>query len=84
MNNSDKDKIIGKILKSGGTFSKNDLEKAAGGDMSGVFSKLNKEDSERIKQALSSPEKAKQLLSSDAATKLIQSLLGKDKNGRSQ
>lgn len=84
MNNNDKDKIIEKILHSKSSFSKSDLENAAKGDMSGVFSKLNKEDSERIREALSSPEKAKQLLSSDAASRLLENLLGKNKNGRSQ
>ena len=80
MNN--RDKIIQKIVNSSNTnFSAADLEKAASGDVSDIMSKMKKEDSEKLKAVLADPEKTKQLLSSDAATKLLNALLGKDKNG---
>ncbi len=80
MNNQDK--IIQKIINSSSTnFSAADLKKAASGDMNGIMSKMKKEDSEKLKALLADPEKTKQLLSSDAATKLLNALLGKDNNG---
>ena len=80
MNNQDK--IIEKIVNSSNTnLSAADLKKAADGDMSSIMSKMKKEDSDRLKALLADPEKTKQLLSSDAATKLLSALLGKDKNG---
>lgn len=80
MNNQDK--IIQKIVNSGNTnLSADDLKKAADGDMSSLMSKMKKEDSDKLKAVLSDPEKTKQLLSSDAATKLLEALLGKGKNG---
>ena len=80
MNNQDK--IIQKIVNSGNTnFSADDLKKAADGDMSSLMSKMKKEDSDKLKAVLSDPEKTKQLLSSDAATKLLEALLGNGKNG---
>lgn len=80
MNNQDK--IIQKIVNSSGSkFSTADLKKAADGDMSSIMSKMKKEDSDKLKALLADPEKTKQLLSSDAATKLLSVLLGKDKNG---
>ena len=80
MNNQDK--IIEKIVSSKNTnFSAADLKKAADGDLDGIMSKMKKEDSDKLKAVLSDPEKTKQLLSSDAATKLLEALLGKGKNG---
>lgn len=80
MNNQDK--IIEKIINSKNTnFSSSDLKKAADGDLSSIMSKMKKEDSDKLKAVLADPEKTKQLLSSDAATKLLSALLGKDKNG---
>lgn len=82
MNSSDRDKIIEKILSSDRSkLSRNDLDKAASGDLNGVLSKLNREDAEKIKKVLSDPSKTREILSSDAASKLIRNLLGKDKNG---
>ena len=80
MNNQDK--IIQKIINSSNTnFSATDLKKAASGDVNSIMSKMKKEDSEKLKALLADPEKTKQLLSSDAATKLLNALLGKDNNG---
>lgn len=80
MNNQDK--IIQKIMNSSSTnFSATDLKKAASGDVNSIMSKMKKEDSEKLKALLADPEKTKQLLSSDAATKLLNALLGKDNNG---
>ncbi len=79
---SNKDKIIQKIVNSNNVnFTADDLKKAADGDISNVMSKMKKEDSEKLRALLNDPQKTKELLSSDAATKLMNALFGKDING---
>ncbi len=78
MNNIDKQKLINTILaSSGGKLDKNSIEKAASGDASSILSSLNEQDRKKLSEALSDKEKAKQLLSSDAAKELLKSLFGK-------
>ena len=78
MNNIDKQKLINTILaSSGGKLDKNSVEKAASGDASGILSSLNEQDRKKLSEALSDKEKAKQVLSSDAAKQLLKSLSGK-------
>lgn len=79
---NDKDRLIEQIIKHNNTnLSADDLKKAADGDLEGVMSKMKKEDSEKLKAVLSDPKKTKELLSSDAAIKLMSALFGKGKNG---
>lgn len=78
----DQDILIKQIMNHNNTnFSADDLKKAADGDLNAVMSKMKKEDSEKLKALLSDPQKTKELLSSDAATKLMNALFGKSKNG---
>ena len=77
-NNIDKQKLINSIIaSSGGKLNKNSLENAASGDISGLMSSLSEEDKRKLNDALSDKEKARQLLSSDAAKQILQSLFGK-------
>ena len=79
---NEKDRLIEQIVNHNDTnLSADDLKKAANGDLEGVMSKLKKEDSEKLKAVLSDPQKTKELLSSDAAMKLMSALFGKGKNG---
>lgn len=79
---NEKERLIQKIANSNNSgFSADDLKKAADGDLGSVMSKMKKEDSEKLKALLNDPQKTKELLSSDAAIKLMSALFGKDKNG---
>ena len=79
---NDKDRLIEQIIKHNNTnLSADDLKKAADGDLEGVMSKMKKEDSEKLKALLNDPKKTKELLSSDAAMKIMSALFGKGKNG---
>lgn len=79
---NEKEKLIQQIAGlNNSNLSSDDLKKAADGDLEGVMSKLKKEDSEKLKAVLSDPKKTKELLSSDAAMKLMSALFGKGKNG---
>lgn len=78
----DQDRLIEQIMNHNNTnISADDLKKAASGDLQSVMSKMKKEDSEKLKALLADPQKTKELLSSDAATKLMNALFGKGKNG---
>lgn len=77
-NNIDKQKLINSIISSsGGKLNKKSVENATQGDMSGLMSSLSDEDKKKLNEALNDKEKAKQLLSSDAAKQLLNSLFGK-------
>ena len=79
---NEKERLIQKIANSNNSgLSADDLKKAADGDLGSVMSKMKKEDSEKLKALLNDPQKTKELLSSDAAIKLMSALFGKDKNG---
>ena len=81
MNNIDKGKLISAILaSSGGKIDKDSLESATKGDMSALFSSLSQEDRSKLQDALSDESKAKQLLSSSAAQKLLSQLFGDGKH----
>ena len=78
MNNIDKQKLINTILaSSGGKLDKKSVEQAAGGDASGILSSLNEADRKKLSEALSDKEKAKQILSSNAAKELLAQIFGK-------
>lgn len=78
MNNIDKQKLINTILaSSGGKLDKKSVEQAASGDASSILSSLNAQDRKKLTDALSDKEKARQLLSSDAAKELLSRLFGK-------
>lgn len=77
-NNIDKQKLINSIIaSSGGKLDKKTLQSAAKGEISGLMASLNEEDKKKLNDALSDKEKARQLLSSDAARQLLQNLFGK-------
>lgn len=77
-NNFDKEKLIDKIIaSSGGKIDKKSAENASNGDISGLMSALSEEDKKKLSDALSDKNKARQLLSSDAAKQLLQNLFGK-------
>lgn len=65
------------ILSSNKNINKDDLLKAQKGDVSGVLSSLNSADAKKLKEALNDKQKAKQILSSDAAQKILKALNGK-------
>ena len=76
----DKQKLINSIIaSSGGKFDKSAVESAANGDMGGIMSGLNEADKRKLNEALSDKEKARQILSSDAAKALLNNLFGKQK-----
>jgi len=78
--NIDKQKLINSIIaSSGGKLNKSAVESAANGDMGGIMSGLSEEDKRKLNEALSDKEKAKQLLSSDAARAILNNLFGKQK-----
>ena len=69
------------ILKNGnGKISKDMINKAKNGDTSSLLSSLSPEDRKKVNDALNDKERLKQILSSDAAKKLL-NLLGGKNNG---
>jgi len=74
--------LLDSVLKnSEGNITTSDILKAKDGNFTHIFSKLSKEDSEKITDALNDKEKAKQILSSDAARKILKMLSGDKENG---
>lgn len=63
---------------SGGRISGDDIKKAKSGDMSALLKNLPEKDAQRVKDILSSKEKRKEFLSSDAAKQLLDLLSGKE------
>ena len=63
---------------SGGRISGDDIKRAKSGDMSALLKNLSDEDAKKVTEILSSKEKRKEFLSSDAAKKLMDLLGGKD------
>ena len=59
---------------------KNTIDAARRGDTNAVLSGLNEADRQKVKEVLADKDKLKQILSSDAAQKLIK-ILGGNKNG---
>lgn len=77
-NNIDKEKLINKIVSSsGGKIDKKSAENAMGGDINSLMSSLSEDDKKKLTDALSDKNKARQILSSDAAKQLLQNLFGK-------
>lgn len=77
-NNFDREKLINTIISSsGGKLSESDLKNAAAGKTDSLMANLNQEDRKKLSEALSDPNKAKQLLSSKAAKQLLSELFGK-------
>jgi len=77
-NNIDKEKLINTIISSsGGRLNKKALENAASGNMSTLMDGLSEEDKQKLNDALSDKNKARQLLSSKAAQQLLGELFGK-------
>ncbi|MBQ9355410.1 MAG: hypothetical protein IJT84_07005 [Clostridia bacterium] len=69
------------ILKNGnGKINKDAINKAKNGDTSSLLNSLSPEDRKKVNDALNDKEKLKQILSSDAAKKLL-NLLGGKNNG---
>ena len=69
------------ILKNGnGKINKDAINKAKNGDTSSLLNSLSPEDRKKVNDALNDEEKLKQILSSDAAKKLL-NLLGGKNNG---
>ncbi|MCQ2454617.1 MAG: hypothetical protein MJ090_00500 [Clostridia bacterium] len=64
----------------GGKISREDILKAQKGDTSSLFSSLSAEDRKKVNEALSNKDKLRQVLSGDAAQKLLK-LLGGNNNG---
>ena len=74
----DKKTLIDKIVSSsGGRLDKKTVDTAARGDVSALMSALSEEDKAKLNEALSDKEKARQLLSSDAAKQLLSQLFNK-------
>lgn len=67
------------ILKNG-KINKDAINKAKNGDTSSLLNSLSPEDRKKVNDALNDKEKLKQILSSDAAKKLL-NLLGGKNNG---
>lgn len=67
------------ILKNG-KINKDAINKAKKGDTSSLLNSLSPEDRKKVNDALNDKEKLKQILSSDAAKKLL-NLLGGKNNG---
>ena len=59
---------------------KNTIDAARRGDTNAVLSGLNEADRQKVKEVLADKDKLKQILSSDAAQKLMK-ILGGNKNG---
>ena len=69
------------ILKNGnGKINRDAINKAKNGDTSSLLNSLSPEDRKKVNDALNDKEKLKQILSSDAAKKLL-NLLGGKNNG---
>ena len=80
--NISNEKLLNAILNSGGAkINKNDVEKAKKGDISGLSASLDKENRQKLNEALKSKEKAKELLNSKEAREIIKNLSGGNKNG---
>lgn len=81
--NVDPDVLAKKIISSsGGKIDASAVKRAKEGDMSGLMSSLSQEDRARLKSALSDKAAAQKILNSEAAKRILSSLL-KDgsKNG---
>ena len=61
-------------------FDKKTIDAARRGDTNAVLQNLNDADRQKIQEALADKDKLKQILSSDAAQKLMK-ILGGNKNG---
>lgn len=69
---------LSKIAK--GAISGEDIKRAQSGDMSGLIENLPEKDAKKVREILSSKEKRKEFLSSDAAQEILK-LLGGKNNG---
>ncbi|MCQ2451487.1 MAG: hypothetical protein MJ080_05895 [Clostridia bacterium] len=65
------------IKNTNGKIKKSDIENAKKGDINALLGTLSNEDAQKVKSILSSKEKTKEFLSSDAAQKLLKMLGGK-------
>lgn len=81
--NNDKNKLFDAAIKaSGGSIDKSALTSAVNGDMSALMSSLDGETRKKLNAALSDSNKAKQILNSKAAQKILDELLnGGKENG---
>lgn len=79
-NDTKKAKLTDAIISaSGGKIGKEDINAAASGDIGGIMKNLSEQDKKKLLGALSDENAAKQMLSSDAAKKLLDSLFGGNK-----
>lgn len=78
--NDNKNFFENAIKGSNGKIKREDIEKAKQGDAASLLNSLSPEDRKKVNDALNDKEKLKQVLSSDAAKKLL-NLLGGKNNG---
>lgn len=77
MNNYNNQDLFNNIISSsGGKIDQNKINAAKSGDFSSVLSGLSEADRQKINDALSDQNKAKQILSSPAAKQLLTKLFG--------
>lgn len=75
-NNTNNPKMIEDIINSSkGKINKDTVNSAMNGDTSALLKSLGKEDREKLSALLSDKEKTKEVLSSDAAKKLMKLFL---------
>ena len=83
MQNFENQKLYNAIISSlGGKVDSNAVKKAQKGDFGDLISSLPKEDAKKLTEALEDKEKARQLLSSEAAKNIIDMLFGGKNDGR--
>lgn len=84
MNNRpiDREKLTDAVLSSaGGRLTRAEINQAKSGDLSGLMAALTPEDREKLQKALSDKSALAQILSGDAARKILEQLSGGKKNG---
>lgn len=81
-NNINKNELL-KALKNsmGGKLDNNAVNEAANGNMSSLINSLDADSRAQLNAALRDKEKAREILNSDAARAIINSLLGGKNNG---
>lgn len=80
-NNINKQKLINSIINnSNGKIDNDSLQKAQSGDFSDLISSLDSQSQQKLMDALSNKQAAKQILSSDAAKSLLQKFMNGGKN----